>query len=255
MTLLSLENLSIDISDTCVCQDLSLGINRGEVWSVLGRNGVGKSTLLKTLAGLRAPAGGQVILDDREVMGLSRRSRAQQLGILFQENETLFPASVLDTVLTGRHPWLNPLQGESSEDIQKSREALELVDLDQMSDRSMTTLSGGERRRADLAALVTQEPLVLLLDEPSNHLDMHYQVVMLGNLIADWRSRDGVVILVMHDVNLALRFSDHLLLLFGEGLTESGSVETLATESILSRVYNHTMRMTNTADGTWFYPG
>jgi iron complex transport system ATP-binding protein len=84
---------------------------------------------------------------------------------------------------------------------------------------------------------------------------MHYQVVMLGNLIADWRSRNGIVILVMHDINLALRFSDHLLLLFGEGLAESGPVETLATEAILSRVYNHTMRMVSTADGTWFYPG
>ena len=255
MTLLSLKNLSVEISNTCVCQDLSFGINRGEVWSVLGRNGVGKSTLLKTLAGLRAPVSGQIILDGQEVRSLSRRSRAQQLGMLFQENETLFPASVLDTVLTGRHPWLNPLLGESSDDIQMARQALELVDLDQMSDRSMTTLSGGERRRADLAALVTQEPLVLLLDEPSNHLDMHYQVVMLGKLIADWRSRDGVVILVMHDINLALRFSDHLLLLFGEGRAESGPVKTLATESILSQVYNHDMRMVNTADGTWFYPG
>ena len=255
MTLLALENLTVEISNTCVCQDLSLEINPGEVWSVLGRNGVGKSTLLKTLAGLRNPVSGQILLDIQEVMGLSRRSRAQRLGILFQENETLFPASVLDTVLTGRHPWLNPLQGESTEDIQKAQKALDLVDLDQMSDRSMTSLSGGERRRADLAALVTQEPLVLLLDEPSNHLDMHYQVVMLGNLIADWRSRNGVVILVMHDINLALRFSDHLLLLFGEGLAESGPVETLATEAILSRVYNHTMRMVSTADGTWFYPG
>ena len=255
MTLLALENLSVMIGNTCVCQDLSLKINRGEVWSVLGRNGVGKSTLLKTLAGLRAPVSGQIILNDREVTSLSRRSRAQQLGILFQENETLFPASVLDTVLTGRHPWLNPLQGESSEDIQKAREALELVDLDELSDRSMTSLSGGERRRADLATLFTQEPLVLLLDEPSNHLDMHYQVVMLGNLIADWRSRDGVVILVMHDINLALRFSDHLLLLFGEGQAESGPVKNLATESILSQVYNHDMRIGNTADGIWFYPG
>ena len=104
MTLLALENLSVEISNTCVCQDLSLGINPGEVWSVLGRNGVGKSTLLKTLAGLRTPVSGQIILDDQEVMSLSRRSRAQRLGILFQENETLFPASVLDTVLTGRHP-------------------------------------------------------------------------------------------------------------------------------------------------------
>ena len=129
MSLLALKNLSIEISNTCVCRDLSLGINPGEVWSVLGRNGVGKSTLLKTLAGLRTPVSGQIILDDQEVMNLSRRSRAQRLGILFQENETLFPASVLDTVLTGRHPWLNPLQGESVEDIQKVQEALELSTL------------------------------------------------------------------------------------------------------------------------------
>ena len=124
MSLLALKNLSIEISNTCVCRDLSLGINPGEVWSVLGRNGVGKSTLLKTVAGLRTPGSGQIILDDQEVMNLSRRSRAQRLGILFQENETLFPASVLDTVLTGRHPWLNPLQGESLRTFRRPRRHL-----------------------------------------------------------------------------------------------------------------------------------
>ena len=254
MTLLALENLSVEISNTCVCQDLSLGINPGEVWSVLGRNGVGKSTLLKTLAGLRTPVSGQIILDDQEVMSLSRRSRAQRLGILFQENETLFPASVLDTVLTGRHPWLNPLQGESTEDIQKAREALELVDLDQMSDRSMTSLSGGERRRADLAALVTQEPLVLLLDEPSNHLDPRHQVTLLGGMIDKWRHARRAVVMVLHDINLAVRFSDYLIFLYGDGKASQGLVTEMATAAHFSGLYDQPMGRYQANDRDLFFP-
>ncbi len=254
MTSLSLKGLGVEIGDTRVCHDLTLQVNGGQVWSVLGRNGVGKSTLLKTLAGLRPAMSGRIDLDEQPLSGLPRRDRARRLGILFQDSETLFPATVLETVLTGRHPWVSALQGESHEDVMIARQALRQVGLESLSERSMATLSGGERRRVDLATLIVQEPRILLLDEPSNHLDLHYQVAVLGELIEGWRSTNGAVIMVMHDVNLALRFSDHLILLQGEGQVEWGMARELATELRLSRLYGHRMQRVATSDGEWFYP-
>ena len=111
-----------------------------------------------------------------------------------------------------------------------------------MENRELSSLSGGERRRVDLASLVLQSTPVVLLDEPANHLDLYYQVDVIGELIHSWRDTGGIVIMVMHDVNLAMRFSDHLLLLFEHGETYHGNAVELATEENLSRLYGHQLR-------------
>jgi iron complex transport system ATP-binding protein len=232
---IALQNLSIEISGARICQGLDLEFSTGQVWCVLGCNGVGKTTLLKTLAGLRPPNSGNVRLNGRPVQRVARRQRAQQLSILFQDSETLFPTTVLETVLTGRHPWINPLRGESAHDRDKAMAALERVGMAHLAERSMSSLSGGERRRVDLAAVFVQESECVLLDEPGNHLDMHHQVAVLGGMVQQWKSQGGLVILVMHDVNLALRFSDHLLLLFGDGEVEHGPAQAIATETTFTR--------------------
>ncbi|HIE75057.1 MAG TPA: ABC transporter ATP-binding protein [Gammaproteobacteria bacterium] len=251
---IALQNLSIEISGTQICQGLDLEFSTGQVWCVLGCNGVGKTTLLKTLAGLRPPNSGNVRLNGRPVQRIARRQRAQQLSILFQDSETLFPTTVLETVLTGRHPWISPLRGEGAHDRDKAMAALERVGMAHLAERSMSSLSGGERRRVDLAAVFVQESECVLLDEPGNHLDMHHQVAVLGGMVQQWKSQGGLVILVMHDVNLALRFSDHLLLLFGDGEVEHGPAQAIATETTLTRLYRHRMMSLDTPQGRWYLP-
>jgi iron complex transport system ATP-binding protein len=251
---IALQNLSIEISGARICQGLDLEFSTGQVWCVLGCNGVGKTTLLKTLAGLRPPNSGNVRLNGRPVQRVARRQRAQQLSILFQDSETLFPTTVLETVLTGRHPWINPLRGESAHDRDKAMAALERVGMAHLAERSMSSLSGGERRRVDLAAVFVQESECVLLDEPGNHLDMHHQVAVLGGMVQQWKSQGGLVILVMHDVNLALRFSDHLLLLFGDGEVEYGPAQAIATETTLTRLYRHRMMSLDAPQGRWYLP-
>lgn len=252
---IELQNLSIEIGDTRICQGLDLEFSTGQVWCVLGCNGVGKTTLLKTLAGLRPPNSGNVRLNGRPVQRIARRERAQQLSILFQDSETLFPATVLETVLTGRHPWISPLRGEGTHDRDKAVVALERVGMAHLAERSMASLSGGERRRVDLAAVFVQESGCVLLDEPGNHLDMHHQVAVLGGMVHQWKNQGGLVILVMHDVNLALRFSDHLLLLFGNGEVEYGSAQAIANEATLTRLYRHRMMSFDSPQGRWYLPG
>ena len=242
MTTLQVRHLTVEIGSAVACHDLSLIFHPGEVWSVLGRNGVGKSTLLCTLAGLRPATVGTILVED---MSLDRYL-ASQTGANHRDSVpgagSYFPGNGIGNSLTGRHPWLSLFEGEGETDIEMASRALKQLDLDGMEQRELWSLSGGERRRVDLAALVLQQTRVMLLDEPVNHLDLHYQVDVMGQLVHSWQQDGGIVIMVMHDVNLAMRFSDHLLLLFGDGETHHGNTADLATEENFSRLYGHPLR-------------
>nr|ADI22168.1 ABC-type cobalamin/Fe3+-siderophores transport systems, ATPase components [uncultured gamma proteobacterium HF0200_24F15] len=252
MKSLKVDKLTIKIGSVIACHDLSVTFHSGQVWSVLGRNGIGKSTLLHTMAGLRRPSSGLVLWDNISLDLIARRKRAQTIGILFQEQDPTFPATVLETVLTGRHPWLSPFQGEGETDIAMAIQEIHRMDLKGMENRELSSLSGGERRRVDLAALVLQRARLALLDEPANHLDLHYQVDLIGQLIDEFKENDSIVIMVMHDVNLATRFSDHLLLLFGDGETQHGNTSELATAENFSRLYGHPLNRYQ-ADGQHYF--
>jgi iron complex transport system ATP-binding protein len=239
MALLETRALEVVIGSTTVCRDLNLEINTGDRWCILGCNGAGKTTLLLTLAGLRPPQSGHIALQQQALPALPRRQVAQLIGILFQEQTDVFPANALDTVLSGRHPWLGPLQWESDADRAKARSALQAVGLAGIEQRLVTTLSGGERRRLGIATLLTQDPQLLLLDEPTNHLDIHHQIrtlQLLGDLAAD---DDRALLLVMHDLNLAARYCNRFLLLFGDGETAQGCAADVLTRPNLERLYRH----------------
>jgi iron complex transport system ATP-binding protein len=242
MSLLATSALHITIGTTTVCNGLELTVNSGDRWCVLGRNGTGKTTLLHTLAGLRPPAAGDITLNNRPLLHMSRKSVAQHIGLLFQDHADAFPASVLETVLTGRHPWLGPLQWEGSLDLVMARDALQAVGLCNMEARLVNTLSGGERRRAGIACLLAQDPQLLLLDEPTNHLDIHHQIRMLELLQEQVAHNGRALLLVMHDLNLAVRYCNRFLLLFGNGETVQGTVETALTQANLERLYQHPLQ-------------
>jgi iron complex transport system ATP-binding protein len=254
VTSLTADKLTVKIGTVTACQNLSVNFRSGQVWSVLGRNGIGKSTLLRTLAGLRRPEAGTLLWDTTSLDLISRRKRAQTIGILFQDQDPTFPATVLETALTGRHPWLSLFKGEGDTDIKMALQTLKHLGLDGMEKRELWSLSGGERRRVDLAALVLQKTQVVLLDEPANNLDMHYQVDVMGHLIHRWQQEGSIVVMVMHDVNLALRFSDHLLLLYGNGETHCGDAADLATEENFSRLYGHPLRRYRANRQQFFVP-
>ena len=225
--------LDIHIGHTSVCQGLELRVNAGERWAILGRNGAGKTTLLHTLAGLRRPDRGTVKLDGESLETLPRRRIARRVGVLLQDHLDAFPASVLETALIGRHPYLGALQWEGPDDYALARAALQAVGLDDLAERNVATLSGGERRRLGIATLLTQDPALWLLDEPTNHLDVHQQIHTLDLLQARSQAQHKTLLLVMHDLNLALRYCDHFLLLFGAGKTAQGSADAVLTRTTL----------------------
>ena len=254
MSRLEAAQLGIRIGGVEVCSQLDLRINAGESWGILGRNGAGKTTLLHTLAGLRRPDTGSVMLDGTPLPRLNRRSIARHIGVLLQDHQDAFPASVMETVLTGRHPYLGALQWEGAADYAAATEALRAVGLEGMETRDIASLSGGERRRLGIATLLAQDPDILLMDEPTNHMDFHHQILTLDLL--KQRTRDGVksMMLVLHDPNLALRYCDHFLLLYGAGETLQGAAEAVLTQPNLERLYGHPLQALQGPRGTVWLP-
>ena len=205
--LLEAEHLALQIAGRWLCCEFSLRLVTGECVVVLGPNGAGKTTLLHTLAGLRAPTVGRVRLAGRGYGAWSAQEAARVRAILPQQQPDHFNASVLETVLVGRHPHLSRWAWEGPEDLRLACEALAAVGLAGLEAREVLSLSGGERQRVAIAALLTQEPRLFLLDEPTNHLDLHHQIATL-NLFRRLAGEGRGVVMVLHDINLAARYAD-----------------------------------------------
>jgi iron complex transport system ATP-binding protein len=217
-------------------RDLSVEFAPGEVVAILGRNGSGKTLTLHTLAGLRAPAGGKVMLAGTPLAQLRRRAIALRVGLLPQDLEDAFVSTALETVLIGRHPHLALWQWETAQDEELARAALAAVDMAGFAARRTDTLSGGEQRRVAVAALLAQQPSTYLLDEPTNHLDPHHQLAVLG-IFRRLASAGSTVVTTLHDPTLAARFAERVLLLFGDGRWALGPVATTLTAASLSELY------------------
>jgi iron complex transport system ATP-binding protein len=254
---LSTRGLSVDIpggAGRSVCHGLDLEIGVGSRWAILGVNGVGKTTLLLTLAGLLTPAAGAILVDGEPLAAMTPRTRARHVGLMTQEDSFHLSdpeSTALDVALLGRLPHLDWWQPESARDEALAMTALEAVGLTAIATRRAATLSGGERRRLALAALLAQEVPLCLLDEPTSHLDMHQQIALLDLLIG-WNGR--TLVMTLHDVNLAVRYCTHVLLLFGDGQCCAGPVADMLSVGVLSRLYHHPVTALSGPQGDVYLP-
>lgn len=235
---LQAKQLHVEIAGKQVVNDLNLDFKPGQIWAVLGPNGIGKTTLLKTFAGLMPPDNGQVLLDKQNILNIHRRLIAKQMGMLQQHTAYVFDATVLQTVLTGRHPHLAYWEREHPSDFDKARAALHACDLQGLEQRSVMHLSGGEARRLAFASLMVQETDILLLDEPTNHLDPGHQLRLMEILKAQATTDHKTIICALHDVNLAASYCSHVLMLFGDGDWCAGETDTMLGTTSLQRLYD-----------------
>ncbi len=255
MSLLETQSLTVSIAGKPICNELNVTMQRGECWAILGGNGTGKTTLLHTFAGLRTADKGQINFSNKILQHWPRKLLSQKLGLLLQDSNDIFPSTVLETVIIGRHPHLKFWEIESQSDFDIARQALVEVSLDDTQDRQVSTLSGGERRRLAIATLMVQNPELFLLDEPTNHLDMRYQITLLEMLIRKANEQDGCLCMVLHDANLASRYCTHIMLMINPDDIVTGSVDDFLNEDNLARLYQFPIKSVETGSGRVFLPG
>lgn len=255
MTSLACQSLDVSIAGKSICANLDIKLEPGQIWGLLGPNGIGKTTLLKCMSGLSAPDSGTVLLEDQVIDKLPRRAIARLLGMLQQHTVYVFDASVLETAMTGRHPHLSYWEREGPKDKQKALDAIRDVDLEGFEARSVTRLSGGEARRLAFASLMVQEPSILLLDEPTNHLDMKHQVRIMNLVEGQVTNARRCAMIALHDVNLAARYCSHVLMLFGDGDWQAGPVDDLLNLENLERLYQCPVETLQSEAGKRFLPG
>lgn len=251
---LSCAALDVAVAARTLVSRIDVAFESGRVTAILGRNGSGKTLSLHTLAGLRPAQAGEVRLNGVALAQQSRRERARTLGLLTQTTEDTFPSTVLEAVLVGRHPHLGFWEWEGDDDRAIARTALETVQLAGLEDRDVSTLSGGERRRVALAALLTQDPDIYLLDEPTNHLDPHHQIDLL-HLMRTKAAGGRTIIMTLHDATLAARFADRVLLLFGNGEWIYGTTGQVLTPASMEKLYGLPVREVSWDGGRTFVMG
>lgn len=233
---LAAKALDVAAGTRVLVRALAFEARGGEFVALLGRNGVGKTLTLHTLAGLRAAAAGRVQLDGRDLGAWPGAARARRLALLPQTVDEPFPASVFESALIGRHPHLPFWQWEGAEDHAAAGAALAAVGLADLRERAVDSLSGGERRRLDIATLLAQDAAVCLLDEPINHLDPQHR----NDVLALFRARADagqLVIASLHDATLAARYADRVLLLHGDGRWQFGATGPTLSAGNLSELY------------------
>ncbi|HSW25047.1 MAG TPA: ABC transporter ATP-binding protein [Burkholderiaceae bacterium] len=249
--LLDASNLTLRAGARELASNLSLRVQAGELWCVLGPNGSGKTTLLHTLAGVHAPAAGRVLLMNADLARCPPEQLARWRGLLTQTVHDSFSASALDVVLLGRHPHHDRWSFDDDQDRRIAHDALAAVDAADLAVRDVTTLSGGERQRVAIAALLAQQVPLMLLDEPTAHLDLKHQIGALEHLRGLVHAGGGAAVIALHDLNLAARFASHALVLGGV-LPVAGPIDAVMTEDTLSAAFDHPLRRLRT--GTrWTY--
>lgn len=252
--LLEAQALSVSIAGKAVCDTLSFAVLPGQAWAILGTNGVGKTTLLHTLAGLRPPTAGGVALRGKPLHGYRRKEVAREVGLMLQDTEIVFPQNVREAVLEGRHPHLHRFHWESPEDEALAATVLEELGIAELAERSVQTLSGGERRLVAAATLFVQDPPVMMLDEPNSHLDLYQQLRVLERVMHRVTRQSRSALLILHDVNLAVRFCDHAIVLIGDADVALGPIGEVLNETSIKKAFRHAVARLSGPVGPHYVP-
>lgn len=258
MEVLKIKNLSFSYSGVNVLKGVSFAVEQGEVFSILGPNGSGKTTLLKCLNGILEPEKGKkkgkVFIEGRDISELSAREIAKKIAYVPQIHKPVFPYSVLEVVVMGRNPYLAPFSHPEKKDISIAIENLKRVGAVNLKDKLYTELSGGEMQLVLIARALSQEPLILILDEPTSHLDFKNQIMILKIVSGLSKDRRITIVMSMHNPNYAMLYSTRVMYLV-KGETAGIDVpEKLINSKYLKKVYNVETDMVRLNGKRWVIP-
>lgn len=235
---LAAHQLTLAYDGAVIVRGLDLAIPRQQITTLVGPNGCGKSTLLRGLARLLRPQGGAVYLEGRAIAQLSAKALAKRLGILPQSPAAPEGLTVRELVAQGRYPHQSWLQQWSAEDEDKVEAAIATTHLQDFANRPLDTLSGGQRQRAWIAMALAQDTEILLLDEPTTYLDLAHQIEVLDLLYDLNHQAQRTIVMVLHDLNLAGRYSHHLVALRQGSVIAQGSPSDVITEAVVKQVFD-----------------
>ncbi|MCU1288810.1 MAG: transporter ATP-binding protein [Acidobacteria bacterium] len=236
--MLEITNVSICYETREIISDVSFHLEPGRIIALLGANGAGKTTLLRALNGTLPMSKGSILLNEKSLSEYSRREIAQKISVVAQENETKFPVSVLEYVLSGRFSHGTAFGWETENDLRIAENALRLCDSATLKNRLMNRLSGGERQRIVLARALATEAQILLLDEPTANLDLAHQALIFRLVRKRCEDCNSAAVVITHDLNLAAEFADQIILLNRGRIAAKGAPEAVLTEENLSEVFN-----------------
>ncbi|AQS73060.1 ABC transporter ATP-binding protein [Corynebacterium ammoniagenes] len=232
------DKVSVNYGERSVLQDLNVDIQRGAVTSIVGPNGCGKSTLLRTMSRLLNPSHGEVVLDGQSISELPTRKLATWLGLLPQSPIAPDGITVADLVGRGRTPHQGLLGRWSGQDYEIVAESLEATGISDLAERSIDELSGGQRQRVWIALALAQRTETLLLDEPTTYLDVKHQLDVLDLLTELNHTRGTTIVMVLHDLNLAARYSDELVAVSGGHVVAQGKPHEVITQETIANVFD-----------------
>ncbi|MFT4259604.1 ABC transporter ATP-binding protein [Microbacterium sp.] len=240
---LQTQSVTLSYDSRRVAEDLSVQVPHGAVTAIIGPNACGKSTLLRALSRLLTPQTGSVLLHDADIRGFAPKDLARRLGLLPQSSVAPFGITVADLVGRGRFPHQRMLQQWSLDDEAAVQQALAATGVSALADRPVEELSGGQRQRVWIAMLLAQNTPVMLLDEPTTYLDIAHQLDVLELCRRLNREEGRTMVLVLHDLNQAARYADHLIVLKDGALIAAGDPSTVLTEELVREVFELTARV------------
>ena len=246
--LMAAENISFTYETSLVLKDLSVSVQKQDFIGLIGPNGSGKSTLLKIMGGVLKTDSGSIQFKNSSVSKINKKLFAQSVSWIPQDHPMVFPFKVSEIVMMGRHPYLSALAFESEEDFDIARRAMETTMTSQFSDRYFNEISGGEKQRVMIASALAQNPKMMLLDEPTSALDLKYQIQILNILKNLNVNHDMTLVIAMHDLNLASRFCNRLVLLSEGEIVRDGTPQQVLEKDILEQVYGIDIEL-STRDG------
>ncbi|RTG53257.1 ABC transporter ATP-binding protein [Serratia marcescens] len=243
-------HLKLGYDNKIIADDLSVAIPDGAFTVIVGPNACGKSTLLRALCRLLKPSAGEVMLDGKNISSFATKVLARELGLLPQTSIAPDSITVADLVSRGRYPHQSLLKQWTQADKQAVEAAMAATNVSQLADRSVDELSGGQRQRVWVAMALAQQTPLLLLDEPLSALDLNYQFHVMDLVRRETRKRNIVTVVVVHDINIALRHGDHVLMLQDGDLIADGAPDQVITPQSLARVYGVRGRIERCSQGT-----
>lgn len=239
------KNLKLCYDEKIVLDNINLDIEKGKITALIGSNGCGKSTLIKAIARILYPKSGSILMEDRDILKMPSKEVAKLLAMLPQSSNAPEDLTIYDLVKQGRYPYHNLLSFWSKKDEEIVLESIKKVGLINEKDRTLSNLSGGQRQRAWIALSLAQDTDIILLDEPTNHLDIKYQLEIL-NILRDLNEKENrTIVMVIHDINHALKYADNIVAIKNGNILAQGPKEHIINEKFVESVFGVGCKLIN----------